>query len=193
MATINGVGNSLTSQTGTGLFVGSISPDLVTPGLGVATATSMAFSNNSTGGILGATDGSSAAAGYVGHIISSTIAAASGVSLTSGVVVNVTSISLPAGRWRISGNTTFNGGATTGIYAVYGWISLSSATIPDTSLLTAMAYQTPNVLFNFTPIGMEVPVVTITTASPITVYLSADANFVTSTCNAYGQISAERF
>lgn len=43
MATINSVGNGLTGATGTGLFVGSTSPTLVTPTLGVALATSINF------------------------------------------------------------------------------------------------------------------------------------------------------
>lgn len=43
MTTINGVNTSLSGQTGTGTFVGSTSPTLVTPVLGVASATSINF------------------------------------------------------------------------------------------------------------------------------------------------------
>ena len=43
MATINDVGVTLSGQTGTGNFVGSNSPTLVTPTLGVASATSINF------------------------------------------------------------------------------------------------------------------------------------------------------
>lgn len=43
MATNNAVNTTLSGQTGTGTFVGSTSPTLVTPALGVATATSMNF------------------------------------------------------------------------------------------------------------------------------------------------------
>jgi hypothetical protein len=43
MATINSVDTSLSGQTGTGSFVGSTSPTLVTPALGAATATSVNF------------------------------------------------------------------------------------------------------------------------------------------------------
>jgi len=41
MTTKNAVGNSLTGSTGSGTFVGATSPTLVTPALGVATATSI--------------------------------------------------------------------------------------------------------------------------------------------------------
>lgn len=43
MATVNAVGNSLTGSTGSGNFIGGTSPTLVTPGLGVSTATSINF------------------------------------------------------------------------------------------------------------------------------------------------------
>ncbi len=47
MSTINSVGNGLTSQTGTGLFVGATSPTLVGPVLGAASATSINFGGSS--------------------------------------------------------------------------------------------------------------------------------------------------
>jgi hypothetical protein len=40
---VNAVGNALTGSTGTGTFVGATSPTLVTPTLGVASATSINF------------------------------------------------------------------------------------------------------------------------------------------------------
>lgn len=46
MTTINAVGNGLSGETGTGNFVGSTSPTLITPILGVASATSINFGEN---------------------------------------------------------------------------------------------------------------------------------------------------
>lgn len=43
MTAVNQVGNALTGVTGTGAFVGATSPTLVTPTLGVASATSVNF------------------------------------------------------------------------------------------------------------------------------------------------------
>ena len=43
MAIINSVGNALQGTTGTGNFVGANTPTLITPILGVATATSIKF------------------------------------------------------------------------------------------------------------------------------------------------------
>lgn len=45
MTTINAVGTILTNYSGSGSFVGNISPTLVTPALGAATATSLATTN----------------------------------------------------------------------------------------------------------------------------------------------------
>jgi hypothetical protein len=47
MTTINAVGNSLSSQTGSGSFVGSTGASLTTPNIGVATATSIQFGSGS--------------------------------------------------------------------------------------------------------------------------------------------------
>ena len=47
MAVINQVGNALTGSTGTGAFVGENTPTLITPELGVATATSLTFPSSS--------------------------------------------------------------------------------------------------------------------------------------------------
>ncbi len=60
MATINAVNTSLSGQTGTGSFVGSTSPTLVTPTIGVATATSvnkMAITAPATSSTLAVADG----------------------------------------------------------------------------------------------------------------------------------------
>jgi hypothetical protein len=46
MATVNQVGVGLSGSTGTGTFVGSTSPTLITPTLGVVTATSINFGGN---------------------------------------------------------------------------------------------------------------------------------------------------
>lgn len=62
MATNNAVNTSLSGQTGTGNFVGATTPTLVTPILGVATATSInkvAFTAPATAATLALADGSS--------------------------------------------------------------------------------------------------------------------------------------
>lgn len=60
MAAVNSVGNTLTGATGTGNFVGANTPTLITPVLGVATATSlnkMAVTAPATASTLSVADG----------------------------------------------------------------------------------------------------------------------------------------
>jgi hypothetical protein len=58
-------------------------------------------------------DGSAAAAGLVGEVISSTVASGSAVSLTTGTPKTVTSVSLTAGDCDCRGEGDFTGTATT--------------------------------------------------------------------------------
>ena len=78
----------------------------------------------------GVTDGSDAAAGTVGEVLT---ASGSGVTLSSGAVTTVATITLTAGDWEVSGGVTFNiSGATSNHYGV-GLDNLSTeiiATIP---------------------------------------------------------------
>ena len=76
------------------------------------------------------TDGSEAAAGTVGEVLT---ASASSVALGSGAVTTVTTVTLTAGDWEVSGGVTFNiSGAASSHYGV-GLDNLSTeiiATIP---------------------------------------------------------------
>jgi hypothetical protein len=184
MATNNAVNTSLSGQTGTGTFVGSTSPTLVTPTLGAASATSVTFS--STTGIVGTTTNNNAAAGSVGEYISSVVAAISPVTLTSTVVANVTSISLTAGDWDVFGNVVISSGAT-GILYSYGWVSTTSATQPDGSLAAGM-YIVPAVTAQM---ATPVPFARLSLSTTTTVYLSAVSSF-TGTASACGGIYARR-
>ena len=193
MTTINSVGNGLAGTTGSGNFVGSTSPTLVTPVLGAATSTSLAFSPT-TGGIIGTTAADNAGAGKVGEFISSQIlSSGSTISLTASTPANITSISLTAGDWDVWGNFHLTGGATTVLILAIGWISTTSATVPDSALTTYLNYgASGTTVFAVSSVGFDVPYTRINISGTTTVYLSVDALFSTSTCNAYGAIYARR-
>jgi hypothetical protein len=135
----------------------------------------------------------SAAAGYVGEYIESSIALASAVSLTSGAASNVTSISLTAGDWDVSADVTYSPAATTNFTLAWHSISNTSATQDST---TGGAYN----IYRF-PAG-NVPVAGFNTAGvgPVrkllsgttTVYLVAQATFTISTMAAFGILRARR-
>lgn len=182
MATNNAVNTSLSGQTGTGSFAGSISPTFTTPTLGVATATSLGFSPT-TNGVVGTPTNDSASAGYVGELISSIVLFGSATSLSTGVAKNITSILLPAGDWDVFGNVGFTGPASTVVNQV-GWISSTSATLPD----QALRAQNTN---SGTGNGMAVTNV-FQLPSPTTIYLSALSNFSGGTLSVFGYIYARR-
>jgi hypothetical protein len=145
-----------------------------------------------TGVPLGTTTNDSASAGQIGQIISSSVAQASPVALTTGTSANVTSISLTAGDWDVTGHVGFIPAATTSVTTMLGSVTLVSAVADVTpgwgvvhrqaALVTgALGFQ----------LGGAGPV-RISIASTTTVYLVANAQFTVSTMEAYGAIRARR-
>lgn len=130
--------------------------------------------------IVGVTNGSNAAAGSVGEIISSVIASGAAVSLTSNTPRNVTSILLTPGDWDISGNVTFlsSGGTTITI----AWCSLTSATLPDASLFTEGNGSS----------GLFTPYLRVNVTINTTVFLSCRATITSGSCSGCGGIYASR-
>lgn len=166
--------------TGTGNVVLQTSPTLITPILGVATATSLQFSP-STGGIIGTTTNNNAVAGDVGEYISSINSTP--VGLSSDVAANITSVNISAGDWNIEGNVFFEPiGSTTNFVC---WTSLTSASTPSVPLLNGINIAGGN-------IGMNTPYLRVSVAAPTTVYLSAIVAIGSGSCSATGAIYARR-
>ena len=183
MATNNSVNVGLSGATGTGTFVGATSPTLVTPTLGAATATSLAFSPT-TGGIIGTTAADNTTAGDVGEFMSSAILNASAVSLTTNTPKNLVSITLSAGDWDVWGNYYMSPSISMTFSA--GSLSTTSATLGDASVqagvnitgLGAVSEPVPQLRFN------------VSTSTPV--YLVVEAGFASGTCMASGGIYARR-
>ena len=189
MTTNNAVNNGLSGATGSGLFVGQTSPTLITPTLGVATGTSLAFSPT-TGGIIGTTTNNNAGAGFVGEFVSSVIASGSPVNLPNAAPTNVTSISLTAGDWDVFGNVSITpaGGSVVTNFVV--WISSTSATLPDPSLYN---FINLNAAAGSGGLGLSAPSLRFSLSTTTTIYLSADqASSAPSTATASGGIYARR-
>lgn len=140
-----------------------------------------------TGGfnIYGCSNASNSPAGAVGEIISSTVLAASPVSLTSTVNVDITSISLTAGDWDVYGNISYN---PPGVASVcFGWANTSSATTPDLALTNNVV---TGVVVNRW--GFNIPFLRVNASGAQTVYLTASATFASGSAAAYGSIFARR-
>ena len=192
MAVINQVGNALTGSTGSGAFVGANTPTLITPVIGAATGTSLAFSPT-TGGIIGTTTNDSAGAGYVGEVISSSVVAGSAISLTTSTVANVTCISLTAGDWDVNGVVQISGTATAMLLCGCG-VSITSATralSSDTNGSSAfdLTAGAPSAVGDRV---LSAAGARISLSATTTVYLVAQATFSGGTGIAWGRIVARR-
>ena len=158
---------------------------MVTPTLGAATATSITFSPT-TGGIVGTTTNDSAGAGKVGQYVSSNVLAGSAVNLSNTTPADITSISLSAGDWDVTGNILFIA-SVTGSSTYQLWANTVSATAPDESLQNTILETG-----SFTSgSGTNIPPLRVSAAAPVTVYLSAIASF-SGTASGCGGIYARR-
>lgn len=137
--------------------------------------------------ILSTTTNDNAAAGYVGEIITSNVTQGSAVPLSNNVAANVTSINLTAGDWDVYGWVATNPAGSTTISGFICGQSTTSATIGSfTSKSGGISTGAGN--------GPQYPIPTqrVSISGNTTVYLIAVVAFSTSTCGAYGYITARR-
>lgn len=139
---------------------------------------------------VGTNTNDNASTGYIGEYVSSTVAS-NGVSMTSGTVINITSISLTAGDWDVSGvvGITNTLGTTTYTYINYG-SSSTSATIGN--LGQGGSLTTNSNIAATVDFIAPIPTTRFSLASTTTIYLIARASFATSNSYAYGVIRARR-
>ena len=141
--------------------------------------------------VTGITDGTTAAPGFVGQVISSSIASGSAVALTTNTNTNVTSISLTAGDWDCWANLdTYPAGSTVESFLT-GAISQTSATFPANpnggAIISHPASSLAGVGYSG-PIGTSVENVSTTA----TIYLVIASQFITSTNAAGGFLGCRR-
>ena len=141
-------------------------------------------------GIVGTTTNNDANAGSVGEFISSTVAQGSALSLVSFTDKTVTSISLTAGDWDISGEVMVLVASTTSVTQIQGSTSLTTNLIDESY---KFAYYTAAFAAGaISSIGWPIPRRRVSIAASTTVYLVARAGFTTSTASAWGRIDARR-
>lgn len=188
MSTMNQVGNSLKSSTGTGSFVGSNSPVFTSPILGAASSASTSFS--STSGVIGTITNNDAAAGSVGQLLSQVITAASPTNLTNNNIAAIATITLTAGDWDIFGNFGITGAAGTSVTYMGGWFAANGSVFPATQIIGSTQFNPAYV------IGTNVYVYTIPATRVSTTggsfRLVTLTNFTVSTLAGFGGIYARR-
>ena len=149
-----------------------------------ASAKSIVFSP-STSGLVGTPTNNDASVGIVGEFVSSFISG--GAAFPSGATHDLTSIALSAGDWDIQGYITFVCSATLDNVSI--WTNTTSAMGPGPQLTTEFV---PTVAAGFSSLTLQVPYRRISTASPLTLYISGDLNLTSGTCTAYGGVFARR-
>jgi hypothetical protein len=145
------------------------------------------------GQLPGETSTGSATAGNVGEVIQSSVASGSAVSLSTGVAVNITSISLTAGDWDVSANIYYGPAASTNITVLIASISQTTGTL-DLTTLGATNNQRQG---GFVPgaggtVNCLVGPLRISLSGATTIFLVTQANFTVSTLSGYGAIRARR-
>ncbi len=151
-------------------------------GMNITTQTPLATGPGASKGLVTGTP----ATGFMGEQIRSAVASGSAVTLTTATAANITSISLTAGIWDVTGVVMFKG-AVTG--------TASGASIGTTSATTGTQgdnYITTPTVSTSLDLGVVVPPYRISLTSTTTVYLVGIAIFTVGTQTAYGRISATR-
>lgn len=143
--------------------------------------------------ITGRTDAGSAAAGNVGEYVSAKVLTGAAVALTNGIAANVTSISLTAGEYDVTGLIVFKPAATTTIVSRVSSISLTSNTHRAAGEVGHVGLIGTNTgIVGANDSGVPTGTCRVSISATTTVYLVAAATFGTSTLNAYGEIVARR-
>lgn len=157
----------------------------------------MRIGDSLPGPVRGSQTNDAAATGYVGELVTSTVATAAAVALSTGVSKDVTTISLTPGDWDVSGVVDFKPAATTSVTALKAGVSAALDTLPTQaggSGIGTDPLDVWNQAANVPAADVSVPFgpARVTLAATTTLHLVASATFTVSTMGAYGTIRARR-
>jgi len=183
---------AVTDETGSGALVFATSPALVTPTLGAATATTIAFSPT-TGGIIGTNTNDNASSGNVGEYIETSIGTGSAVSLVNATAKDIATITLTAGDWDLSGQVSFITAASTSMTAYILSIGSSANTIDfNPGRFTALSYAAIVPGVNNGAVAAAIGPLRFSLSGSTTLHLVTQASFTASTLSGWGLIRARR-
>jgi hypothetical protein len=136
--------------------------------------------------LLGVIDNSNASGGYVGEYVESVILYANRFSITTAIDTTITSITLTAGDWDVSGYVFIEGNANLA-FSVAG-LNLFANQLPDPAYRSSTA-DSPALS---TQAGLSCSTRRFSSASTFTIYLIGLATYATGTVGACGSINARR-
>jgi hypothetical protein len=169
---------------GTGISVnsptGAVTVTNTGPTLGSTNTWTGAYKFNGGAAVLGVTNGSSAAAGYVGELLQAS--SPSPVALTNGVNLTIATLTLTAGDWN-----------------VWGWVTTSSNvftsclfSVNTTNTLGQSSAQYISGGGTIGPVAGQAPMIPQNSSSPSTIFLVMNAAFPSGSPTASGVIYARR-
>lgn len=143
------------------------------------------------GQLPGETTTGSATAGNVGEYVEGVLASGSATPMTTNVPKTITSISLAAGDWDVSGVFYLLPAASTSITNM--WVTNSTTTNTlDTTVGKFNQLFMAAIVPGTTSLGLVMPTYRISLSSTTTVFLVGQATFTVSTAAGYGLIRARR-
>jgi hypothetical protein len=175
--------------TGAANLNGGINGPLTITGTTSAAAltTSGAVNLNGTpNNIKGVTDGSLAAAGYVGEYLA---ASAAFTSISNNTTWNLATLNLTAGDWDLWGAVAF--APTAALSFAQGGISPSGSTLPGAGSFGLAAVSASSAIIA-TNTSLAITPLRVSLSAPAPYYLNAYATFASGTCQAGGNFAARR-
>lgn len=146
----------------------------------------LSFANGSQ--IAGTATNDNASTGNIGEFLSSIIPTASAVAISTNTNTNLTFVDLTTGDWDVWANLTINSNNSNAT-VMAGWLSSTSATLPDASLYGIITMGATGLLGSFSP---AVPSQRFTVNTTTRIYLTGLATFTTGAGNMTGGIYARR-
>lgn len=134
----------------------------------------------------------SAAAGKLGEYIESIILSGSAVSITTATAKTVTSISLTAGDWDVSGLVGFLPANTTSVTQIVGSLSTTTNTLNSAPGNLVTLVSAAAVYNGTTQTNCPMPPIRFSLSATTSVFLVAQSTFTVSTNAAFGIIRARR-
>lgn len=154
----------------------------------VGTSNSQTLSNKA---LVGTATNDSAAAGNIGEYIESVVTSAAPVALVTNTAKTVTSISLTAGDWDVSGIVYHLPAATTSYTRYIGSISNVDNTL-NSNVGRFTEFKNAALVTGGTTLNDVIPDFRFSLSSTTTIYLIALGTFTVDTSAAYGIIRARR-
>lgn len=146
--------------------------------------------------LTGITSGNAVGAGYIGEVITGTVASGSAVSIATNTVTDITSVALSEGDWLITGLLVLTGGGlalgTADGSAFYGTAAGNNTTGKNTATNNLTLPGTIGSQYFTSTQTFVMPSYLVNISSPTTYYLKTSYVFSGSTVSGYGTIQGRR-